>query len=90
MPSVPEVSRNISGLIRGELIQKAMIGASGTPPVSMAAISGRTPQEQNGTVAPASAAPATATFSLRVNTTLIVSEKPETVAQAEADMLSKT
>ena len=47
---------NISGSMIGDAIQKAITGANGTPAPSSAAISGITPQEQNGEMAPTSAA----------------------------------
>ncbi len=46
----------ICGSMRGEAIQNAMTGASGTPMLSNAAIRGMTPQEQNGDSAPNAAA----------------------------------
>jgi hypothetical protein len=36
----------------GDAIQKDMTGAMGTPPINKAAITGITPQEQNGLMAP--------------------------------------
>ena len=47
-PIIPALKKNISGSIEGEAIQKAITGANGTPPMSSAATTGMTPQEQNG------------------------------------------
>ena len=55
-PSTGAIKMNISGSIRGELIQNAMTGASGTPAPSRPAMIGTTPQEQNGDNAPNRAA----------------------------------
>jgi hypothetical protein len=55
-PSTPEVRTNIAGSMTGEASQNAMTGPSGTPMASSAAISGMTPQEQNGDSAPNAAA----------------------------------
>jgi hypothetical protein len=51
-PSVPRVSTNIEGSMRGEASQKAMTAGNGTPMTSRAAMSGMTPQEQKGEKAP--------------------------------------
>jgi len=51
-PMVATLKKNISGSIEGEAIQKDMTGASGTPPINKEAITGITPQEQNGLNAP--------------------------------------
>ena len=59
-PMPAAVSTNISGSMMGDAIQNAMTGARGTPATSMAAISGITPQEQNGDRAPTRAAATTA------------------------------
>ena len=56
IPSVPLVNINIDGSIKGEASQNAITGASGTPIESKAAISGITPQEQKGDMAPPTAA----------------------------------
>ena len=44
--------KNCDGSINGDASQKAITGASGTPVASSAAITGMTPQEQNGDSAP--------------------------------------
>ncbi len=44
--------KKISGSIEGEASQKDITGAKGTPPISKAAITGITPQEQKGLNAP--------------------------------------
>ncbi len=53
--STPVVSTNIDGSMIGEASQKAITADSGTPIARSAAISGITPQEQNGDSPPASA-----------------------------------
>jgi hypothetical protein len=55
-PRVATLKKNISGSIEGEANQKDMTGASGTPPMSSAAITGMTPHEQNGLNAPTAVA----------------------------------
>jgi hypothetical protein len=79
----------MEGLINGELIQNAITGPRGTPLASIAAIRGITPHEHKGMVAPTIAAPAMAIFSLRLNTALIRSAKPDTVTHAEIPTLSR-
>jgi hypothetical protein len=74
--------------MRGELSQKAMTGPSGTPLERSAAIRGMTPQEQIGTTEPMSAAARIAVPSFRAKTLRILSEKPETVTQAESATLA--
>ena len=59
VPIPAAVRTNISGSMTGEASQNAMTGASGTPAWSIAAISGMTPQEQNGESAPKRAASVT-------------------------------
>ena len=44
--------KNCEGSINGDASQNAMTGANGTPATSNAAITGMTPQEQNGESAP--------------------------------------
>jgi len=79
----------MDGLINGELIQNAITGPSGTPLANRAAIKGITPHEHKGMVAPTIAAPAMAIFSLRLNTALIRSAKPDTVTHAEIHTLNR-
>ena len=47
------VNMNISGSMMGDDTQNAITGAKGTPDASIPAITGITPQEQNGESAPA-------------------------------------
>ena len=56
VPTTPAVSTNMDGSMTGEARQKAITADSGTPMYSKAAISGMTPQEQNGDTPPAAAA----------------------------------
>ena len=51
-PMAAVLRKNISGSMDGDAIQKDMTGAMGTPPINNAAITGITPQEQNGLMAP--------------------------------------
>jgi hypothetical protein len=53
---VVTLRKNISGSIDGEAIQKDMTGAKGTPLINSAAMTGITPQEQNGLKAPTAVA----------------------------------
>jgi hypothetical protein len=53
---VATLRKKISGSIEGEAIQKDITGASGTPPISKAAMTGTTPQEQKGLKAPTAVA----------------------------------
>ena len=55
-PKVPTLRKNISGSIEGEAIQNDITGASGTPPINRAAMTGITPQEQKGLKAPTAVA----------------------------------
>tara|TARA_B100000767_G_C19497992_1_gene423070 strand:+ start:79 stop:354 length:276 start_codon:yes stop_codon:yes gene_type:complete len=55
-PMPAAVRIKILGSIMGDAIQKAITGASGKPARSIAAMSGITPQEQNGETAPTNAA----------------------------------
>ena len=55
-PINPTLNANISGSIDDEAIQKAMIGARGTPLIINPAMIGTTVQEQNGLNAPTSVA----------------------------------
>ena len=73
--------------MRGELIQNAITGPSGTPLANSAAIKGMTPQEHIGMVAPTIAAPAIAIISLRLKIALMRSENPDTVTHAEIPTL---
>ena len=57
--------KNIDGSISGEASQNAITGASGTPVASSAAITGMTPQEQNGDSAP-----------IRLATTIMTAGRP--------------
>jgi hypothetical protein len=51
-PNTDTLRKNISGSMEGEATQKANTGASGTPPIKSAVITGITPHEQNGLIAP--------------------------------------
>jgi hypothetical protein len=55
-PMVLTLKKKASGSIEGEAIQKDITGASGTPLMSKAAITGMTPQEQKGLKAPTAVA----------------------------------
>ena len=57
--------KNCEGSINGEASQNAITGASGTPVASSAAITGMTPQEQNGESAP-----------IRLAKTIMISARP--------------
>jgi hypothetical protein len=52
MPTTEALRKKISGSMDGEAIQNDITGANGTPPIKRAAITGITPQEQNGLIAP--------------------------------------
>jgi len=71
-----KVDINDDGVIKiaspnGDAIQKAITGANGTPAPSSAAISGITPQEQNGEIAPTSAASSVARHGLPLKASAI-------------------
>ena len=63
--------KNISGSIDGDAIQKDMTGARGTPPINKEAITGITPQEQNGLMPPNKVARSIDTSRFLLNTLLI-------------------
>ena len=77
---MPAVSRNIEGSISGDASQNAITGASGTPIASSAAISGITPQEQNGDSAPIRAAATIMVGRLPVNARAISASAPLALA----------
>jgi hypothetical protein len=55
-PRIDTLRKNISGSIDGEATQNANTGARGTPPINNEDITGITPQEQNGLIAPTAVA----------------------------------
>ena len=63
-PSILTERKKTSGSIEGDAIQKAITGASGTPPISSEATTGITLQEQNGLNAPTAVASTMATSGL--------------------------
>lgn len=73
-PKKPTERAKISGSIVGEATQKAITGASGTPPMRRPATSGMTVQEQNGLKAGSRTVG-------RVLGLLLVSETPELSAE---------
>jgi hypothetical protein len=76
-PTLPALNRSISGSIEGEASQNDMTGASGTPDVSRAAITGITPHEQNGLTAPISVASNTATTGFAPSLVRMAVDAPE-------------
>ena len=80
-PSTAEVMKNMLGSMIGEAIQNAMTGAKGTPAASRPAISGTTPQEQNGDSAPNRAAAMIVLAGLPVKTSATCLSRPVAVAQ---------
>jgi hypothetical protein len=74
---VDTLRKNISGSMEGEASQKDMTGARGTPPTSIAQITGITPQEQKGLKAPMAVAARIAMSGRASNTRPILSEIPD-------------
>ena len=81
-PSVAAVNANMFGSISGELSQKAITGASGTSAASRPAITGMTPQEQNGDSAPITAASMIMRVGLPVNALATSPSSPLALAKA--------
>jgi hypothetical protein len=76
-PIIPTLKKKISGSIDGEAIQKDITGARGTPLISSDAITGMTPQEQNGLKAPTTVARIIAVNGLAANARLIYLDAPD-------------
>jgi hypothetical protein len=55
-PIVVTLRKKISGSIEGDAIQNDITGANGTPPIRSDAITGITPHEQKGLIAPTAVA----------------------------------
>ena len=88
-PSTPVVSTNIDGSITGEASQNAITADRGTPIASSAAMSGITPQEQNGESPPASAPSRIIRTGAPVKAFAMRLSAPVATAQAAIPMESK-
>jgi len=88
-PSIETERKKISGSIVGEPIQKAITGASGTPPSSSELIMGITVQEQKGLNAPAAVAKRTAATGRALNAPRSLSASPDRRRITASGMLTK-
>lgn len=76
-PIVAVLKKKISGSIEGDAIQNDITGAKGTPPINNEAITGITPQEQNGLNAPTTVAKTIETIGFLVNAFLMNFDAPD-------------
>ena len=83
-PNTAAIRMKICGSMRGEAIQNAMTGASGTPAPRRPAMIGTTPQEQKGEKAPNSAARKIAVMGRLVKARAIWRSRPVALVQAAA------